>query len=201
MSHQTLTHRTSCKPPRIPRRHGRCGVLRHTTGYKCDRTPLNKQGFVSQDPTGGFSTKRECANTHISIQYHDIQVIKQLLHIKCHVLWFTKDKAQKMLQQIFQCFHGSNVSHDKHTLFTLEESGPPRSTYTYESQYGTQPSSVWISHWKPSSASQEERGRSSPAHRWNKITKSKSLSDYAQQDLSVVTQRPWILDMQMLQVK
>jgi hypothetical protein len=56
-----------------------------SSGY-CDRTPLNKQGFVSQDPTGGFSMKRECANTHIRIQYHDIQVIKQLLHIKCRVL-------------------------------------------------------------------------------------------------------------------
>jgi hypothetical protein len=53
---------------------------------KCDRTPMNKQGFVSQDSTGGFSMKRECANRHISIQYYDIQVIKQLLHIKCHVL-------------------------------------------------------------------------------------------------------------------
>jgi hypothetical protein len=30
----------------------------------------------------------------------------------------------------------------------------------------------------------------------NKNNKSKSLSDYAQQDLSVVTQRPRILDMQ-----
>jgi hypothetical protein len=49
-------------------------------------TPLNKQEFVSQDPTGGFLMKQECANTHISIQHHDIQVIKQLLHIKCHVL-------------------------------------------------------------------------------------------------------------------
>jgi hypothetical protein len=38
----------------------------------CDRTPIKKQGFVSQDSTGGFSMKRECANTHISIQYHDI---------------------------------------------------------------------------------------------------------------------------------
>jgi hypothetical protein len=52
----------------------------------CDKTSMKKQGFVSQDPTGVSSTKRECVNTHISIQYHDIQVIKQLLHIKCHVL-------------------------------------------------------------------------------------------------------------------
>jgi hypothetical protein len=36
----------------------------------------------------------------------------------------------------------------------------------------------------------EERGRSTPAPRQNKTTKSKSLSDYAQQDLSVMTQRP-----------
>jgi uncharacterized lipoprotein YehR (DUF1307 family) len=60
--------------------------------------PLKKQGFVSKDPIREFSTKRECTNTHISIQYHDIQLIKQLLHIKCHVLRFTKDEAQKMLQ-------------------------------------------------------------------------------------------------------
>jgi uncharacterized lipoprotein YehR (DUF1307 family) len=48
--------------------------------------------------------KQECTNTHISIQYHDIQVNKQLLHIKCHVLRFIKDEAQKMLQQIYQSF-------------------------------------------------------------------------------------------------
>jgi hypothetical protein len=30
----------------------------------------------------------------------------------------------------------------------------------------------------------------------NKNNMSKSLSDYAQQDLSIVTRRPWILDMQ-----
>jgi hypothetical protein len=47
----------------------------------------------------------------------------------------------------------------------------------------------------------EERERFSPTHRRNKTTKSKSLSDYAQQDLSVVTRRPQILDMEMLQVK
>jgi hypothetical protein len=34
----------------------------------------------------------------------------------------------------------------------------------------------------------------------NKNNKSKSLSDYAQQDLSVTTRRPWILDMLRLQV-
>jgi hypothetical protein len=31
-------------------------------------------------------------------------------------------------------FYGSVDSHDKHTPFTLEESGPPRMTYACESQ-------------------------------------------------------------------
>jgi hypothetical protein len=35
--------------------------------YECGRTPLKKQGFVSQDPTRGFSMKQKCVNTHISI--------------------------------------------------------------------------------------------------------------------------------------
>jgi hypothetical protein len=52
-----------------------------------------------------------------------------------------------------------------------------------------------------SSASLEERGRTSPTYRWNNNHKSKSLSDCDQQDLSVSTQRPRILDMQRLQVE
>jgi hypothetical protein len=35
-----------------------------------------------------------------------------------------------------------SLSDDRHTLFTLEESVPPQMTYTCESQYITQPSSV-----------------------------------------------------------
>jgi hypothetical protein len=38
-----------------------------------------------------------------------------------------------MLQKIIRIFVEAFVSHDKHTLFTLEESGPPRMTYTCES--------------------------------------------------------------------
>jgi hypothetical protein len=70
----------------------------------------------------------------------------KLLQIKCHVLEFTKDEAQNMLQKIIRFFAEAFISHDRHTLFALEESEPPRMIYTYESQYGTQPSSVWISH-------------------------------------------------------
>jgi hypothetical protein len=58
----------------------------------------------------------------------------KLLQIKCHVLEFTKDKAQKVLQRIIRVFAEALVSHGRHTLFALEESGPPRMTYTCESQ-------------------------------------------------------------------
>jgi hypothetical protein len=43
-------------------------------------------------------------------------------------------KFQKTLQQIDQSFVKEFISHGKHTLFTLEESEPPRMTYTCESQ-------------------------------------------------------------------
>jgi hypothetical protein len=58
----------------------------------------------------------------------------KFLQIKCHVLEFTKDKAQKVLQWIIKVFAEALVSHDRHMLFALEESGPPQMTYTYESQ-------------------------------------------------------------------
>jgi hypothetical protein len=61
------------------------GVEHHLVTVYCDRT-LKKQEFISQDLIRGFSMKLECVNTHINIQYHDIQVINQLLHIKYHIL-------------------------------------------------------------------------------------------------------------------
>jgi hypothetical protein len=54
----------------------------------------------------------------------------KLLQIKCHVLEFTKDKAQTIIGVFAEAF----ISKDRHTLFALEESGPSRTTYTYESQ-------------------------------------------------------------------
>jgi hypothetical protein len=39
-----------------------------------------------------------------------------------------------MLQKIIRVFAEAFVSHERHTLFALEESGLPRMTYTYESQ-------------------------------------------------------------------
>jgi hypothetical protein len=58
----------------------------------------------------------------------------KLLQIKCHILGFIKDKAQNVLQKIIRVFVKAFVSHDRHTLFALEESEPPRMTYNYESQ-------------------------------------------------------------------
>jgi hypothetical protein len=56
----------------------------------------------------------------------------KLLHIKCHVLEFTKDEAQKMLLKIIRVFAEAFISHVRHTLFTLEESVSHRTTYTCE---------------------------------------------------------------------
>jgi hypothetical protein len=39
-----------------------------------------------------------------------------------------------MLQKIIRVFVEAFVSHHRHTLFALEECGPPQTTYTYESQ-------------------------------------------------------------------
>jgi hypothetical protein len=49
----------------------------------------------------------------------------KLLQIKSYVLDFTKDEAQKMLRKIIRVCAEAFTSHDKHTLFALEESGPP----------------------------------------------------------------------------
>jgi hypothetical protein len=46
----------------------------------------------------------------------------KLLQIKCHVLAFTKDEAQNVLQKIIRVFTEPFVSHDRHTLFALEDS-------------------------------------------------------------------------------
>jgi hypothetical protein len=54
----------------------------------------------------------------------------KLLQIKYHVLGFTKDIAQNVLQKIIRVFAEAFVSHDRHTLFALEESESPQTTYT-----------------------------------------------------------------------
>jgi hypothetical protein len=84
----------------------------------------------------GDSRRSENAQTHTNT--HTIPNMKfklKLLQIKCPVLGFTKDKVPKCTSKDNQSFYGSvRLSHDRHTLFALEESEPPRTTYTCESQ-------------------------------------------------------------------
>jgi hypothetical protein len=82
---------------------------------------------------GVLDEERMSKHTH----KHNVPTMKfklKLLQIKCHVLGFTKDKAQNVLQKIIRVFVEVFVSHDSHTLFALEESEPPQMTYTCESQ-------------------------------------------------------------------
>jgi hypothetical protein len=100
----------------------------------CDRTTLEMRG-LSHNIISGDSRRSENTQTHINT--HTIPNMKfklKLLQIKCHVLGFTKDKAPKCASKDNQSFCGSvRLSHDRHTLFALEESEPPRMTYTCES--------------------------------------------------------------------
>jgi hypothetical protein len=94
-----------------------------------DRTTSQMRG-LSPKIISGDSQQSENAQTHT--YKHTIPYMKfklKLLHIKCHVLEFTKD-ASKIIRVFAEVF----ISHDRHTLFALEESGPPQMTYTCESQ-------------------------------------------------------------------
>jgi hypothetical protein len=80
------------------------------------------------------SQRSENAQTHTYKHIVPYMKLKlKLLQIKCHVLEFTQDKAQNVLQRIIRVFTEVFVSHDRHTLFTLEENVPPRMIYTCES--------------------------------------------------------------------
>jgi hypothetical protein len=83
----------------------------------------------------GDSRRSENAQTHTykhTIPYMKLKL--KLLQIRCNVLEFTRDNAQKVIQERIRVFAKTFVAHDRHTLFALEESGPPWTTYTYESQ-------------------------------------------------------------------
>jgi hypothetical protein len=100
----------------------------------CDRT-TSEMSALSPKIISGDSRRSENAQTHA--HKHTVPNMKfklKLLQIKCHVLGFTRDITQNVLQKIIRVFVESFVSHDSHTLFVLEESGPPRMTYTCESQ-------------------------------------------------------------------
>jgi hypothetical protein len=97
--------------------------------------PPQKMRGLSPKVILGDSRRSENAQKHT--HKHTVQNMKfklKLLQIKCYVLGFTKDKAQNVLEKIIRVFAEAFVSDDRHTLLALEESGPPRTTYTYESQ-------------------------------------------------------------------
>jgi hypothetical protein len=101
----------------------------------CDRTTSEMRG-LSPKIISGDSRRSDNAQTHTN--KHTISNMKfklKLLQIKCYVLGFTKDKAPKCASKDNQSFCGSvHLSHDRHTLFAIEESEHSRTTYTCESQ-------------------------------------------------------------------
>jgi hypothetical protein len=106
----------------------------HIQCTPCDRTTSEMRG-LSLKIISGDSRRSENVQTHT--HKHTILNIKfklKLLQIKCHILGFTKDKAQIMLQRVIKVFAEAFISHDRHRIFALEESGHPQTTYTCESQ-------------------------------------------------------------------
>jgi hypothetical protein len=111
-----------------------CVLPQSCSGTNYDKITSEMRG-LSPKTISGDSRRSENAQTHT--HKHTVPNMKfklKLLQIKCHVLGFTKDKAQNVLQRIIKVFVEAFVSHDRHTLFALEESEPPRTTYTCESQ-------------------------------------------------------------------
>jgi hypothetical protein len=111
-----------------------CVLPQRGSDTNCDRTTSEIRGLSPKIISGDFR-RSENAQTHT--YKHTIPYMKfklKLLQIKCYVLEFTQDKVQNMLQRIIRVFTEAFVSHDRHTLFALEESEPPRTTYTYGSQ-------------------------------------------------------------------
>jgi hypothetical protein len=130
---------------------------------------------------------------------HTIPYMKfklKLLQIKCHVLEFTQDKSPKCASKDNQSFCGSvRLSWQAHTL-------RPRREWASSDDLH-----LWVPVGNPALTGLDlplpilirvagRRRKILTCTQINKKNKSKSLSDYAQQDLSVMTRRPWILNMQ-----
>jgi hypothetical protein len=111
-----------------------CVFPQSCSGTNYDRTTSEMRG-LSLKIISGDSQRSENAQTHTykhKVQYMIFKL--KLLQIKCHVLEFTQDKVQHVLQRIIRVFAEAFVSHDRHTLFSLEESEPARTTYNCKSQ-------------------------------------------------------------------
>jgi hypothetical protein len=103
-------------------------------GSRCDRTTSEIRGLspkiILED-----SRRSENAQTHTNKHTRPNMKFKlKLLQIKYHVLGSYNRQSPKYASKDNQSFTEAFVSHDRHTLFALEESGPPRTTYTCESQ-------------------------------------------------------------------
>jgi hypothetical protein len=95
---------------------------------------LRNKGFVSQDHIGRFSTKPEYSNTsHEAYNTIDMKLKWSYYILMPCIRVYKWWSSKRLLQRITQSFGEVFISHSKHTLFTLEESGPPRMTYTCES--------------------------------------------------------------------
>jgi hypothetical protein len=111
-----------------------CVLHQSCSGTNCDKTSSEMRG-LSPKIISGDSRRSENAQTHTHKKtVPNMKFNLKLLQIKCHVSGFTTDKAQKVFQMIFKVFAEAFVSHDRHTLFAVKESEPPRMTYTCESQ-------------------------------------------------------------------
>jgi hypothetical protein len=105
----------------------------HPVSPRLWQNHIRKWEDSSSKIISGDSQRSENAQTHT--YNHTIPYMKfklKLLQIKCHILEFTKDKAQNA-SKIIRVFVETFIFHDRHTLFTLEASGPTRTTYTCKS--------------------------------------------------------------------
>jgi hypothetical protein len=99
------------------------------------KSTLEKEGnHLPKSYRGILNEVRICKHNTYKYTISYIKFQFKLLHIKCHVLEFTKHEAKRLLQRITQSFAEAIISHGKHILFTLKESVPRRMIYTCESQ-------------------------------------------------------------------
>jgi hypothetical protein len=99
--------------------------------------PAQNEGFVSQDHIRPSSVNCESANTHIQTYntIYEVQIKVITYSAPCIRVLQQKRKLQKTISEDNSEFMWKRLSLIvKHTLFTLEESGLPQTTYACESQ-------------------------------------------------------------------
>jgi hypothetical protein len=150
---------------------------------------LRNEGFISQDHIRGFSTRWECTNTthKHTIQWYLIYKVVITVWVPC--IKFKKDEAKRMLQRIEQSLCGSNnLSRQAHTLRPRREWAPSDDLC------------LWVPVGNPTLIGLDlpliahvdvtGRRRNILTCTQTRVQKVKGLSDYAQQDLSIMTERP-----------